>query len=45
MAQLVVRDARDSSKDPSERRLATNVAAMENVMSTKVREIDVSTAD
>ena len=45
MEQSVVRDVRDSLKDLSARRLDTNVVVMENVMSTRVRETDVSTVD
>ena len=41
----VVRDARDSSRDPSARRLGTSVGAEATVQSTRVTVTDVSTAD
>ena len=44
-APSVARDARDSSKDPSARRLGTSVGAGATVQSTRVTATDVSTAD
>ena len=44
-APSVARDARDSSRDPSARRLGTSVGAEATVQSTRVTVTDVSTAD